>query len=349
MPRINDPDSYPTKETLNGSDRLIGSDSENQDRTMNFNVDSIANFVANNTQSGNANLPYRFVATNNEDNLADGEFTIISGELIFRNVDANGQNNSTLFSNLNSNASNLIFSFNNGDLNYSYYTVEDLSAAPDTNLFFFGLTNFGSLALGNLTNGVQYFFNYHVAPAAGSSVTNLSYNATSRQVISNTGTDATLPFATDTAAGLIERNERRNFTPTLIDLGGTATYTLVDGGSVYQRIGNMVYFTAILNSINTSGSPTGLLRIGGLPYQITSNVQHSFSISRFVGGNVPFYSIYPSSVTVSQALNIEFFIQNSLSNELTNTTGLSNVTITNGSIAVSGFYPINVGSSDFVQ
>lgn len=52
MARIQNVELYPTKDVLIGSDRMIGSDSENQDKTVNFTVEGLAQYVSDNIEGG---------------------------------------------------------------------------------------------------------------------------------------------------------------------------------------------------------------------------------------------------------------------------------------------------------
>lgn len=415
MARINNPELYPTKPVLNGSDRMIGSDSENEEKTMNFNVQSLSDFVKNdlpqvdwnetNTQSrsfimnkpelGEQNvqsdwnetdvnsdafilnkptipealeigLPYTYVMGAAPNDLTSGQFTMTGGieglpsTFVFSNTDNNGQDNSSLFNNLISNTDSLVVSVNNGDLNYLYldllsFPVDPAFPASGISIFFGNVL--GTLSLGSLTDGVSYLFNYHVDTAGVSTGTDLGYTASTRTVTSSTGNNTVLPFATGGAAGLLPRYTRQVFTPTLYDAGGGATYTFNNNGSFYERIGNMVFFQVSLQSIFTSGTPTNAIRIGGMPFSVTSTTSMPFTVGEFSGGNVDFYSIVARSKGGSSSgsfntKDIEFFIQTTLDGSIGDGFGVGQamreVTLTNGRINVSGFYPITFGSADYV-
>ena len=228
-------------------------------------------------------------------------------------------------------------------------------------LWIVGVTTVGTLSTGLFNAGTVYNLNYSIDTAGASSGTDLSYSASNREVQSSTGNNAVLPYATGGAAGLLPRNTRQSFTPTLYDagqiLGDGATYTFTNGGSYYERIGNMVFFQVLLRGINTVGTPTNVLRIGGLPFTVTSTVSIPFTVGEFSGGNVSFYSIVARSKggSTSSSFNtkdIQFWIQNTLDGGIGDGFSIGksmrDVTMTNGSINVSGFYPITFNSADYV-
>lgn len=124
------------------------------------------------------------------------------------------------------------------------------------------------------------------------------------------------------------------FTPTLIDAGGGATYSLSIEIGKYTRIGNIVYVWAYVSITGTTGTPTGYLRLGNLPISAPSNT-HAISVGRFQGSDVSFYSIY------GYVWNdyIEFSIQTSLDGSVNEP--LDDVTFSSGAIVVSGTYTID--------
>lgn len=52
MPKINDGSSYPTKPNLVGSDRFIGSDSQDNEKTKNFSLEGVLGYVGDNLNLG---------------------------------------------------------------------------------------------------------------------------------------------------------------------------------------------------------------------------------------------------------------------------------------------------------
>ncbi len=56
MPKINNGEVYPLKETLIGNDRFIGSDSEDNEKTKNFNLSGVLSYISSNLSLGDANI-----------------------------------------------------------------------------------------------------------------------------------------------------------------------------------------------------------------------------------------------------------------------------------------------------
>lgn len=177
-------------------------------------------------------------------------------------------------------------------------------------------------------------------PSGGGS-TNLGYTAEANNgvVTSSTGTDATIPSATTTSAGLMKASfyEEGTFTAALVDTGGGATYTATTATANYTRIGNQVNFVLKLSNINTTGSPTiQRLQINttGLPNVVQTG---GYNVTQFLGGTETFYSITAYRPTLQ---NISFFTQRALDGSLGGTP-MSSGTITNGEIEIHGSYITN--------
>lgn len=125
------------------------------------------------------------------------------------------------------------------------------------------------------------------------------------------------------------------FTPTLIDSGGGATYSGTFTGQ-YVKIGPLVTIILSFVGIGTTGTPTGALEIGNLPY--TVSLASSGSVSEMFGGNVNFYSISAQSVpTVTN--RIRFVIQQALDSSLAS--NMAVVTFTSGQIRTTISYRTN--------
>jgi len=128
------------------------------------------------------------------------------------------------------------------------------------------------------------------------------------------------------------------FVPTVIDAGGGATYTV---GSVqharYIKTGNQVYFTIYLINVGMTGTPSGALRIGNLPFNCLYDAEMaSVGIS---GGNVPFYSLR-GVIDNTNGTEIQFLFKNALN---TSAGSFMNAVTFSGSgqIRVSGTYYAN--------
>lgn len=86
--------------------------------------------------------------------------------------------------------------------------------------------------------------------------------------------------ATATSAGLLKWYEEGTFTPTVTGTGtaGAVTYSTQLG--IFTREGRVVHFSLRVIYTNWTGSPTGVLEIGGLPYASnnTSNLYPAYSV-----------------------------------------------------------------------
>ncbi len=100
------------------------------------------------------------------------------------------------------------------------------------------------------TNPLQPIIN---ADGGGASSTNLTYTAgTSNGIVnSSTGTSATIPLANDTHAGLMPVNfyEEGSWDPVIYDSEFDYSFGFIRGE--YVRIGKLVYFSIVINNINT--------------------------------------------------------------------------------------------------
>lgn len=128
--------------------------------------------------------------------------------------------------------------------------------------------------------------------------------------------------------------EEDEFTPALVDNGGGATYSASVSSGDYVKVGDQVTFTIFFNIINTTSSPTGELRITGLPYAAMNGANFSCNVSTYTGGNISFYSI--SAEVISNTSTIYFRYQDSLDTNLSS--NMSSVTFSGGSIRLTGTY-----------
>ncbi|CAL2087785.1 hypothetical protein [Tenacibaculum sp. 190524A05c] len=86
--------------------------------------------------------------------------------------------------------------------------------------------------------------------------------------ISIDNTDPSNPIINSNSAGLPNNfTESGSWTPVLVDTNGDGTYSHNVSQNMFSRVGNMVTVSARISSINTSGNPTGYLRIEGLPFK----------------------------------------------------------------------------------
>ena len=171
---------------------------------------------------------------------------------------------------------------------------------------------------------------------------NLTYtpSATQGTVESDSGTNAVIPAADATNAGLMKANfyEEGTFIPTLTNAGVSA-YTFNVERAFYTRIGNRVHFDIRLTGINDIDTPpNGTLFIESLPFPQGPNVMpETFNYTaRTSGGDINYTSIVGGNFGDDK---ISFSIGTG-GNANTNT--WFGVNFTNGIISVSGTYTTNV-------
>lgn len=104
--------------------------------------------------------------------------------------------------------------------------------------------------------------------SGGGGATNLSYTPSSTQgtVVSDTGTNAVIPVASSTNAGLMKANfyEEGTWSPVVKNLSGSTVSTSVATGT-FTRIGNIVHFRLYVQNIN------GVYRSISLPFSSENN------------------------------------------------------------------------------
>ena len=71
-------------------------------------------------------------------------------------------------------------------------------------------------------------------------------------------------------ANVLDQYEEGTFTPTITTDGTPGTPTYTEQVGLYTRIGNIVNFTATVSITAWSGSPTGTMYIGGLPFTVAN-------------------------------------------------------------------------------
>ncbi|WP_417799890.1 hypothetical protein [Tenacibaculum sp.] len=175
------------------------------------------------------------------------------------------------------------------------------------------------------------------ATGGSGGATDLSYDTATRTVASSTGTDAVIPLANATNAGLQKANfyEEGAFIPTLVDTGSGATYSATGVLGSYARIGNSVTIQIRFTSISTVGTPSAALSIEGLPFPLASGSGGSLSMSQFRGHNKTLAEINALHPSIQNS-RILFYILDSDS-------AFSNVEFSGASrIDVSGTYITDV-------
>lgn len=116
----------------------------------------------------------------------------------------------------------------------------------------------------------------------------------------------------DSSLNLTDDISTGTWTPTLIDDGGGATYTIGTTNLAQQyRIGDLVHVWADLSGITASGTASGTLLLSGLPFTSAAGGNYAVVLghyANFLGDN--FYSV--KAEVVGNSTNIHFRIQDSL-------------------------------------
>lgn len=148
--------------------------------------------------------------------------------------------------------------------------------------------------------------------------------ATAEDVLLGDGT--TTPLSGIGGAGSTEGT----FSVTLTDTGGGATYTTGFNSGKYVKIGTTIIIHLTVQGINTTGTPTGFLRMQGLPFTINGFAH--VSVSDFHGQTQPYYNV-TASVSPNPNNNILFGITSGATTSM-GTANLQNVDFTNGRISL---------------
>jgi len=128
--------------------------------------------------------------------------------------------------------------------------------------------------------------------------------------------------------------EEGTFTPTLVDAGGGATYSFTVDEANYVRQGNSVTFNIRLLSINTTGTPSGILQLGNLPFNTSTNV-NPISVSAFTGSDLSSSNLDRLAARVTTSNYILFKSVSSAAVSVA-------ITFSSGVIEVGGTYITNV-------
>lgn len=160
--------------------------------------------------------------------------------------------------------------------NYVYYIVEPV---PHNN-------NYAYDGLGSYFEDNSFYHLSYFRETIPPTEVNLAYaSAPDKGTIeSDTGDNAVIPIAGATNAGLMKAGfyDEGTFTPTLIDSGGGATYTVSSIDARYKRVGNLVFFSIFASITSTTGTPTGDLNFTNMPFaSVTTPVGTTSTINRF--------------------------------------------------------------------
>lgn len=182
---------------------------------------------------------------------------------------------------------------------------------------------------------------------SGGGATNLTYtpSATQGVINSDTGTNATIPLADATNAGLMKADfyEEIDFTPVIEHTGGGNDFTYTSTTSVGKivRTGNLVTYNVYMSGINmpTNTAPefTGTMQIT-LPFATGSSLNR-FSvnqITQFITNG----SVIPSDTQAEVQNNKVTFIEGRFLNSGRENVGKLN--IVNGTLRLAGSFISNV-------
>ena len=126
------------------------------------------------------------------------------------------------------------------------------------------------------------------------------------------------------------------FTPTFIDTGGGATYSITVNYADYYKVGNRVDFTIDITVNSTTGSRTGVVEIRNLPFAVKTS--RSYACNLQIGGvGFNFYSA--KSVVTSTNNAIGFTFQTAFDD--TENNGISSATLTGTTMLITGTYITN--------
>ena len=126
------------------------------------------------------------------------------------------------------------------------------------------------------------------------------------------------------------------FTPTFIDTGGGATYSITVNYADYYKVGNRVDFTIDITVNSTTGTRTGVVEIRNLPFAVKTS--RSYACNLQIGGvGFNFYSA--KSVVTSTNNAIGFTFQTAFDD--TENNGISSATLTGTTMLITGTYITN--------
>ncbi|WP_378186873.1 hypothetical protein ACE939_00810 [Aquimarina sp. W85] len=187
----------------------------------------------------------------------------------------------------------------------------------------------------------KLFFILDGGSAPTTQQTNLAYTSSPLNgiITSSTGTNATIPLADATNAGLQVGGfiSEGSFEPTIIDLGGGATYNTGSSG-YYYKIGKLVFFYMNLMSIDTTGTPTGELSIRNFPFDVAVNAAINVGTITMTSQYFSGFNTINASI-LAENNEVKFNISASISNS--NGVLLSKVMFTNSQLRLSGVYITN--------
>lgn len=227
-------------------------------------------------------------------------------------------------------------------------TIEDTEV---TSINFTGTTT-KTLTL-NQSNGNNLTATF-TDDSGGGGATNLTYTPSPTQgtVVSDTGTDAIVPLVDSTNAGLFPPTLQSNFTPVFTDNGGGATYSYNtnNSSSYYYKVGNLIFIHININSLVSSGTPTGQFIITGLPsFNIlnhgATDINYPLTLGAFestnANENTSSVQAIVQNIGGTPTISFRYFLENTPTNAGGSQNALSLVEFVNADLELSGFYLTN--------
>ena len=191
-----------------------------------------------------------------------------------------------------------------------------------------GLLRLDDTDAGNLGGYMQFDSN-------GTNKANIQ-NANNAGIHINVGTGGSIVFTQTgyTAANALNDYEEGTFTPTLTSSSGASRS--IDGQvSRYTKIGDICYVSCFLTTIGAlSGSNSGTVRIGGLPFNYNGGVSKSVSSNvSFVNVNLPSGIVQTAMLQNSSGTSNLWFFSSTFDNTSLGELGISAV----GTTSTIGF------------
>lgn len=202
-------------------------------------------------------------------------------------------------------------------------TKENTNVWSATNRFN-GLTIHNSVAAGGTGGSSSGVFRY-----AGSSQWALHKdNSNVNGLLDFTNLTANRVFSFPDTAGDVAIVEEGSWTPTLVDKGAGATYTLSSATGTYLKVGKMTTIRCSISITSTSGSGTGGLAIQSLPFAISNNATCAMYM---LNSGQSFYSV----MGWGSNSEVQVFMQTALDGSMA---GITAPSITSGTIVFTMTY-----------
>ena len=164
--------------------------------------------------------------------------------------------------------------------------------------------------------------NFRVSNSSGSTLFEL--NSSGNIVLPSSNAGIHLGVTSATASNLLDDYEEGTFTPTLTSSSG-ASRAVDAQTSRYTKIGRICYISCAITTIGAlSGSNTGTLRLGGLPFNYNGGVSKSVSSDvSFVNVNLPSGIVQTAMLQNSSGTSDNFFFSSTFDDSTVGELGIS--------------------------